>query len=91
MLDAIKALLGPLLLKMHGGLFKTLAERLDFDLDNAPLQCARHALVALGLESFIATPFLAIDCYLVGADSHEARLPLAVMQMAIASHRSIVL
>lgn len=91
MLDAVYALLGPLLLKMHGGLFETLAERLDFDLDNTPLQGARLATVAQALEAFIATPSFDVDCYLVGAAPHKARLHLAVMQMAIASHRSIVL
>lgn len=76
---------------MHGGLFETLAERLDFDLDNTPLQGERLATVARALEAFIAAPSFAVDCHLVGAPPLKARLQLAVMQMAIQSHRSIVL
>ncbi|MFC5550278.1 hypothetical protein [Massilia aerilata] len=91
MLDAVYALLGPLLLKMHGGLFETLAERVDFELDATPLQGARLASVAHALEAFISEPSFTVDCYLVGVDPHNARLQLAAMQMAIESYRSIVL
>jgi hypothetical protein len=44
MIDAVYALLGPLLLKMHGGLVETLAEHVEFDLDNTRLQSERLAL-----------------------------------------------
>ena len=91
MIDAVYALLGPLLLKMHGGLFETLAERVDFELDNTPLQGERLALVADALEAFIASPSFLVDCYLVGADPHKARLHLETMRASIKSHRSVVL
>jgi hypothetical protein len=91
MLDAVYALLGPLLLKMHGGLFESLAERVDFDLDNTPLQGARLAAAAHALGAFIASPSFVADCYLAGADPHKAYLHLEVMQMAVESRRSIVL
>jgi hypothetical protein len=91
MLDAVYALLGPRLLKMHGCLFETLAERVDFDLDNIPLQGATLAAVAHALEDFIASPSFVVDCNLVGADPYQARLHMETMQIAIESHRSIVL
>ena len=91
MLDAVYALLGPLLLKMHGGMFEVLAERVDFDLDNTPLQGASLAAVAHALKAFIASPSFIADCYLAGIDPQKARLHLETMQMAVESHRSIVL
>jgi hypothetical protein len=91
MIDAVYALLGPLLLKMHGGLFETLAERVDFDLDNTPLQGARLTSAAHALEAFIASPSFVVDCYLVGADPNKARLHLETMQESIKNHRSLVL
>lgn len=91
MVDAVYALLGPLLLKMHGGLFETLAGRVEFDLDNSPLQSERLALVADALEVFVASPSFAVDCYLVGADPHRARLHLETMRAAVKNHRSLVL
>jgi hypothetical protein len=91
MIDAVYALLGPLLLKMHGGLFETLAERVEFDLDNTPLQGERLALVADALEAFVASPSFMVDCYLVGADPHKARLHLETMRASVKNHRSLVL
>lgn len=91
MIDAVYALLGPLLLKMHGGLFETLAERVEFDLDNTPLQGERLALVANALEAFVASPSFVVDCYLVGADPNKARLYLETMRAAVKNHRSLVL
>ena len=91
MIDVVYALLGPLLLNMHGGLFETLAERVDFELDNTPLQGERLALVADALEAFIASPSFMVDCYLVGADPHKARLHLEAMQASVKNHRSLVL
>lgn len=76
MIDAVYAFLGPLLLKMHGGLFETLAERVQFDLDNTSLQGERLALVADALEAFVASPSFVVDCHLVGADPHKAWLHL---------------
>jgi hypothetical protein len=91
MLDAVYALLGPRLLKMHGGLFETLADCVDFVLDGTPLQGPRLAAVADALEAFIASPSFLVDCYLVGADPQQARLHLETMQMAVERHRSITL
>lgn len=91
MVDTVYALLGALLLKIHGGLFETLAKRVDFDLDNMPLQGSRLATVAQALEDFIASPSFIVDCYLVGADPNTARLHLETMRTTIANHRSIVL
>jgi hypothetical protein len=91
MIDAVYALLGPLLLKMHGGLFETLAGRVDFELDNTPLQGERLALVGDALEAFIASPSFNVDCYLVGADPHKARLHLETMRTSVKNHRSLVL
>jgi len=91
MVDAVCALLGPLLLKMHGGLFETLAERVEIDLDNSPLQSERLALVADAPEVFVASPSFAVDCYLAGADPHRARLHLETMRAAVKNHRSLVL
>lgn len=91
MIDAVYALLGPLLLKMHGGLFETLAERVDFELDNTPLQGERLALVANALEAFIASPSFDVDCHLVGADPQKAGLHLEAMRNAVQNCRSIVL
>jgi hypothetical protein len=91
MIDAVYALLGPLLLKMHGGLVETLAERAEFDLDNTPLQSERLALVASALEAFVASPSFTVDCYLVGADPNKARLHLETMRASINNHRSLVL
>lgn len=91
MIDAVYALLGPLLLKMHGGLFETLAERVEFDLDNTPLRGERLALVADALEAFVASPSFVVDCYLVGADPHKARLHLETMRASVKNHRSLVL
>lgn len=91
MIDALYAVLGPLLLNMHGGLFETLAERVEFDLDNTPLQGERLALVADAPEAFVASPSFAVDCHLVGADPHKARLHLETMQASVMNHRSLVL
>lgn len=91
MIDAVYALMGPLLLKMHGGLFETLAERVEFDLDNTPLHGERLALVAEALEAFVASPSFLVDCYLVGADPHKARLHLETMRASVKNHRSVVL
>jgi len=91
MIDAVYALMGPLLLKMHGGLVETLAERVEFDLDNTPLQGERLALVANALEAFVASPSFLVDCYLVGADPHKARLHLETMRASVKNHRSLVL
>jgi hypothetical protein len=91
MLEAVYALLGPLLLGMHGGLFETLAERVDFELDSTPLQGARLAAVADALEAFIASPTFVVDCYLVGADANKACRHLETMRTTIKNHRSLVL
>lgn len=91
MFDAVYALLGPLLLKMHGGLFETLAERVEFDLDNTPLQGERLALVADALAAFVASPSFLVDCYLGGADPHKARLHLETMRTSVKNCRSLVL
>lgn len=91
MIDAVYALLGPLLLKMHGGLFETLGERVDFELDDTPLQGERLALVADALEAFVASPSFKVDCYLVGADPHKALLHLETMRASVKNHRSLVL
>lgn len=91
MIDAVYDVLGPLLLKMHGGLFETLAENVEFDLDNTPLQGEQLVLVADALEAFVATPSFAVDCYLVGADPHTTRLHLETMRASIKNHRSLVL
>jgi hypothetical protein len=91
MLDAVYALLGPRLLKMYGGLFETLADRVDFVLDGTPLQGGRLVAVAEALAAFIASPTFLVDCYLVGVDPQQARRHLVTMQMAVESHRSITL
>lgn len=91
MIDAVYALMGPLLLKMHGGLFETLSERVHFVLDDTPLQDERLALVADTLEAFIASPSFLFDCSLVGADPREARLHLETMRASIKNRRSLVL
>lgn len=91
MIEAVYEVLGPLLLKMHGGLFETLAERVKFDLDSTPLQGNRLALVADALEAFVTSPSFAVDCYLVGADPHQAQLHLEIMRASVKNHRSLVL
>lgn len=91
MINAVYAFLGPLLLKMHGGLFETLAERVEFDLDNTPLHGLRLALVAQALNAFIASTSFVVDCYLVGADPNKARHHLETMRTTIEAGRSLVL
>ena len=91
MLDAVFALLGPLLIGMHGGLFEALAERVDFELDNTPLQGARLEAIAEALDLFIRSSTFEVDCYLVGADPLKARGHLETMQIVIKSGRAIVL
>ena len=91
MVDAVHALLGPVLLKMHGGLVETVAERVDFDLDNMSLQGKRLCAVARALEGFIGSRSFVIDCDLVGTDTNKARLHLETMQDCIRNHWSVML
>ena len=91
MVDAVHALLGPVLLKMHGGLVETVAERVDFDLDNTSLQGERLSSVARALEAFIGSRSFVIDCDLVGADTNKARLHLEMMLDCLRNHRSVML
>jgi hypothetical protein len=91
MIEAVYAPLGPLMLKMHGGLFETLAQRVNFYVDNTPLLGERLALVADSLNAFVGPPSFAVDCYLVSADPHKARLHLGTMRSSVKNHRSLVL
>lgn len=83
MVDTAYALLEVLLLQMHGVLFLTLESRVDFDLNQTPLEGLRLNTVADALEAFIESPSFAIDCHLVGADPHMARLNLQTIRTAI--------
>lgn len=91
MVDTVYALLGALLLQMHGGLFLTLESRVDFELNQTPLEGSHLNTVADALEAFIESPSFAIDCHLVGADPHMARLNLQIIRTTIKAGRSLVL
>lgn len=91
MIATVHAILGPLLLQMHGGLFEALADRVPFDLDNAPLHGDRLAAVAYALDAFIASPSFAVDCYLIGVDGNAARLNLETIRTTIEAGHSLLL
>lgn len=91
MIDTVHAVLGALVLGLQGYLFDTLAERVEFDLNNTQLQGTDLVAVADALESFIASPSFPIDRHLIGVAPHVARLNLRTMRTTIKAGRSLVL